>query len=478
MIRRRRTFTAAFAAGALLIAACGGDDEETTTTDAAPVETDAATDTTEAATEDTEAATDTTEAATEDTEAATETTEAMAEGWMVNTDDCIDPDSANAPIEGTVKIASAMPLSGGVAAAAFAPVKDGFEAYIKFANENELLPGYTLEVAIEDDQYNAELTPGAVATQIEAGAHIFSGIIGTPNNLAVRDTLNDECIPQLNALTGSPSWGEVADYPWTTGLLVPYTVESQVYAAQIAQDFPDGASVSLFFVNNEFGQIYADAFEEAAAEFGLEILGEQTIEPTDSNPPTSQVTTIAGQAPDVVMAVPLGAGCISFLTEMANAKAQNPGWEPAIYITNTCASSLILGAAGAAADGLFTSNNLIDVTDPANAEIPTVAEYLAFMEAEGKAEIAATAGAGWTTAEVTVAILAQAAASPEGLTRASIINAARNFEYVPSLARPGVTDKMNGEDDPFLAESLQVVQYDADTATFSDVGELITDFES
>jgi ABC-type branched-subunit amino acid transport system substrate-binding protein len=481
MIRRRTTITAFLATGALLLAACGGDDEATTTTEAATEQTDAASPTT-AASEATEptAAPETT-AATEET-AAPETTEAMAEGWMVNTDDCIDPDAANAPIEGTVQIASAMPLSGGVAAAAFAPVKDGFEAYIKYANDNGLLEGYSLEVAIEDDQYNAELTPGAVATQIEAGAHLFAGIIGTPNNLAVRDTLNDECIPQLNALTGSPAWGEVADYPWTTGLLVPYTVESQVYAAQIAQDFPDGATASLFYVNNEFGQVYAEAFKAAAEEFGIEILGEQTIEPTDSNPPTSQVTTIAGEAPDVIMAVPLGAGCISFLTEVANAKAQNAGWAPATYITNTCASSLILGAAGAAADGLFTSNNLVDVTDPANAEVPVVAEYLAFMEAEGKAEIAATAVAGWTTGEITVAILAQAAASPEGLTRASIINAARNFEDTPTLAREGVVDRMNGEEDPFLAESLQVVQYkvgvDGAPGTFTNIGELITSFES
>ena len=122
-------------------------------------------------------------------------------------------------------------------------------------------------------------------------SRIFSGIIGSPNNAAVRDTLNDECIPQLNALTGSPAWGEVADYPWTTGLLVPYTVESKVYAAQIAELFPDGATVSLFYVNNEFGQVYADAFKEIAGDYNLEILGEQTIEATDSNPPTSQVTT-------------------------------------------------------------------------------------------------------------------------------------------------------------------------------------------
>ena len=39
------------------------------------------------------------------------------DGNAVNTDDCIDPDAANAPIEGTIKIGSAMPLTGGVAAA-------------------------------------------------------------------------------------------------------------------------------------------------------------------------------------------------------------------------------------------------------------------------------------------------------------------------------------------------------------------------
>ena len=371
-----------------------------------------------------------------------------------------------------------MPLSGGVAAAAFAPVKEGFDAYIQYANEQELLPGYTLELTIEDDQYNAELTPGAVSSQIDAGVTLFSGIIGSPNNAAVRDTLNDECIPQLNALTGSPAWGEVADYPWTTGILVPYTVESKVYAAQIAELFPDGATVSLFYVNNEFGQVYADAFKEIAADYNLEIVGEQTIEATDSNPPTSQVTTIAGEAADVVMAVPLGAGCISFLSEMASAKAQNAEWAPLTFITNTCASSLILGAAGPAADGLYTSGNLVDIGDPAVQAVPVVAEYIEYMNGLGKGDLVTTAAAGWTTGEITVAVLKQAAESPEGLTRASIINAARDFTYTPTLAHDGVVDKSIGEEDPYLAETLQVLTYDADTATFTDVGELITEFET
>src|SRR5262249_40874357 len=89
----------------------------------------------------------------------------------------------------------------------------------------------------------------------------------------------------------------------------------------------------------------------------------------------------------------------------------------------------------------------------------------------------ATAAAGWTVGEVTLAALKEAAASPDGLTRASIMNAVRNFDYHASLGRDGVTLKASGTDDPYLLESLQVVQYDADTKTYTDVGPLITSFE-
>ncbi len=457
-----RLMAAALAAGTLLIAACSSDGSTTNGTTASTTADTSGSETT---------------AAVVETTAAPETT-AAATGWAVDTSGCIDPAAAEAPITGTVKIGSAMPLSGGIAAAAFAPVKGGFEAYIKYANEKKLLGDITIEATIEDDQYNKDLTPGAVSKQIDAGVNLFAGIIGSPNNGAVRDTLNEECIPQLNALTGSPAWGEVADYPWTTGILVPYTVESKVYAKQLAEMYPDGANVAMFYVNNEFGQVYADAFKELAPDYNLTIVDEQTIEAEDPAPPVSQITSIAAEKPDVVMAVPLGAGCVTFLGALADAKAQNPDWKPATFITNTCASSLILGAAGAAADGLYTSNNLVDVAAPANAENPNVKEYLAFMEAQQLSEIATTASAGWTTAEATVAILKQAAESPEGLSRASIINAARNFTFTPMLARDGVVDKSSGEEDPFLAQSLQVLQYDADTATFTDIGSLITEFES
>ena len=126
--------------------------------------------------------------------------------------------------------------------------------------------------------------------------------------------------------------------------------------------------------------------------------------------------------------------------------------------------------AGPTADAMSTSTGLLDPTDPANASLPAVTTYLDYMASKDLPEKASTATAGWTVAEVVVAIIKQAQESPEGLTRASIINAARNFNYQPSLARDGEVFKTNGEADGYPKEALQVLQYHADGKTFSNVG--------
>ena len=395
-------------------------------------------------------------------------------GWTVDTEDCPDPDAANAPIEGTIRIGSAMPLSGGAAAAAFEPAARGFQAYVTYANENDLLPGIEIELSIGDDQYDPSLTPGVVQGIIDEGVDVFAGLIGTANNQAVRDTINEECIPHLNLLTGAPAWGEeVGDYPWTTGLLMPYDKESRGYVESIGENFPD-ASVALFYVNNEFGNVYMDAFRNAADEAGLEIVSEQTVENGDESPPQAQLSALAEAAPGVIMATPLGAQCVTFLSELANAKAANPDWQPVVYITNTCASPLILAIAGAAADGLYTSASmgLRDVANPTVQEEEPVAAYLAEMDRQGLADIVTTGAAGWNVGEVTVEILRVASESEAGLTQASIIEAARNLEFAPSLLREGMTYIMNGEDDGFYSEDVQVIKYLAAEGHFEDVGEV------
>ena len=457
---RRVRFAAAVACLALLGAACGDDDdgEESTETTAA-------------------SGGGTTEGGGEEEEGGEEA-EGGGEGFAVDTGDC--PDDATAPIEGTVSIGSTMPLSGGAAAAAFAPVAAGLQGYIDHANENGLLPDVELEITVEDDQFNPSLTTPAVERLIdEVGVNMFVGMIGTANNLAVRDLLNEECYPQLFTNTGAPVWGDVENYPWTIGGLAPYNTEVAIYVANMQEEFPDGATAALFHVNSEFGLSYANAFEGLAEDAGLDIQTTQTVENADNNPPASQVAAIAEGQPDVIMAVPLGAQCPAFLSELANAKAANAGWEPRVYITNTCASTLLLSIAGANADGIITSSAVKDANDPANDSDEAVAQFRADLDATGRdfGGDYATAYAGWVAGELTVEVLRLASESEDGITRASILNAARTLEYTPSLAREGVSFTLNGADDPYMVESLQVVQYDADTTSYEEVGEVVAEFE-
>lgn len=509
MTRRRTRIVAAVAALTFVAAACGDDDDDAgdaATTEAITGDTDAApADTSGEATGDTGGSTDTS-GSTTDTTAGTSgtsgdtsaTTGGSADGagahgpgtllgdngrsgsdWAVDTEDCVDPDGANEPIEGTVRLGTAMPLSGGPAATAYAPFGDGLNAYVDFANENELVPGYEIELNIGDDQFNPALTPDVVNGLLDQGVHAFTGIIGSGPNLAVRQLLNDECIPQMFAQSGISEWGEVESSPWSFGNLIPYDIEGAAYAQQIVELVGDDATAMTYYVNIEFGQSLSDGFEQGAEEAGIDVIGSQTVEATETGPPTAQVQAIAAQQPDAIMAVPLGAQCPVFLSELANAKAATPGWEPVVFITNTCASKEILSSAGAAAEGVYSSASagLRDPDDPAQQEVPAVQNYRQAMEEGGYPASSVSVGAaGWSVMETTVEILRQAAESPDGLTRAAIINAARNLHYHSSMTRDGVEYKMSGEEDGWYVEDVQIVQYRAESNTFDEIGELITDF--
>ena len=461
--RRARLFTVPFA-GLLVLAACGSDSGGSSGTEAPASEAPAS----EAPASEAPAS--------EAPASEAPTTEAAPEGFIADVEACADADAATAPIEGTVKIGTSMPLSGGPAVI-FKTVADGYKLYMDKANAEGLIPGITIDASIEDDQYIAANTTAAVEKLIDqTGVNMFSSIIGSPNNLAVRDLLNEECYPQLNALTGAPDWGDFKNFPWTTGALVPYNVEARIYADKIKELYPAGAKAALFYVNNEFGQAYYDAFKKYAADAGIEIVDEQTIEAGDSNPPTAQVTSIASKKPDVIMAVPLGAQCPAFLKEVTNAEAANAGWAPAIFQTNTCASAIYLALAGDASNGLYTSGNIKDVNDPKNAADPNVAAFLAAVKAAGVEGDPGLVAAGWSTAESTVAILKQAAASPQGLTRKSIIEAARSMDFVPSLFRDGFS-YTTSDTDSYPVESLQVLQWDNATKTFTEIGDPVTTYE-
>src|SRR5215203_4386741 len=240
MVSRRKILALATTT-ALVLAACGSDDDSSTDT-AAPADTDAPAGTDAPA--DTQAPADTAEPS--DTEAPADTaepsdTEAPAgegEGFAVDVEACEDPDAATAPIEGNIKIGTSIPLSGGPAVL-FAPFGAGAQAYIDYYNtENGGVNGQQLELVIKDDQYTADLTKANVDELLfDDEVSLLAGIIGSANNLAVQADTNAQCVPQLYAATGAPNWGDVENNPWTSGLLVPYAIEAEVWAQYVAETY-------------------------------------------------------------------------------------------------------------------------------------------------------------------------------------------------------------------------------------------------
>ena len=86
-------------------------------------------------------------------------------------------------------------------------------------------------------------------------------VIGTPNNLAVWDASNDECMPQLLNGTGAPQWGDVANHPWTTGMQLDYASEAGLWAQWLQTEHPDVTPVAAVTFNNDFGKRYVSGFD-------------------------------------------------------------------------------------------------------------------------------------------------------------------------------------------------------------------------
>ena len=175
---------------------------------------------------------------------ATESTEGGSDsggGWAVSTDDCVDPDAANEPIEGTVVDRRG---HAAVRRSRRSRLRSGRRRACRRTSttptRTSSFRASTLELSIADDQYDPALTPGAVNGALDAGVasvqrhHRLAEQRGRPRHAqrGVRPAARTRS-------PASPDVGRgVADYPWTTGGLLPYSVESAMYVEDIVDGVP------------------------------------------------------------------------------------------------------------------------------------------------------------------------------------------------------------------------------------------------
>ncbi|HEX5614905.1 MAG TPA: ABC transporter substrate-binding protein [Acidimicrobiia bacterium] len=428
--RRRLRALAALLVLALVAAACGGGDRDDETTD---------------------------------------TTSGGGNGdeAIIDTSNCTG-DTATG-IEGNViKLGTSLPQSG--LYSAFAEILRGESAYFEYVNEE--LGGveiagetYQIELVNRDDEYQAEQTVAAV-TELINDESVFAlfNVVGTKNNLAIRDLVNDQCVPNLFAATGSPAWGNT-DYPWTLGTaLVPYPLEMKALVDYLSANDPD-ASIAVLRANDDFGAAYSETLKSLIEGTDLTIAGEETynVELFDTK---SQITSLAATNADVLV---VGATLIGCPDALINVGASS--WEPMIYMSGTCTSKTLMEAAGDDADGVFTVLPTLDPANPANDSNEAMALYKEKV-AQYQSEADPTNGIvayGWTAAALLVELLEQSPAAD----RVAVMETARAFEASDvGILRPGATVSTSA-DDWFLGETFSLVQYNLADQFFADVGDLI-----
>lgn len=383
----------------------------------------------------------------------------------IPTEDCeADP---TAEIEGdTIKLVSSFPQSG--ITSAFAEISRGWKSYFEMVNaEGGVQIGdrtFTIEYEDKDDEYDAQQT----ATNIEelvgtSGENAFAAfsVVGTSNNIFIRDQLAALCVPDLFAATGSPAWGN-PDYPWLIGgTIPPYSLESFALVELLKEQKPD-AKVAMLIQDDDFGAGYQESFEAAIEGTDIELVQVETYEPGATSDVTAQVTSLASSGADVFFNGATLIPCPSALTQ-----ADQEGWQREItWVSGTCISKTLMGVAGEAANGVYSMTNIKDPVSPDYASDEAMQLYketVAQYQPEADVENGIVAY-GWTQA----AVLIEALEAADAPTRLAVMESVRNLDLGDDIGLLAEgTGVVTSEDDPFMGETFNIVQYDAAAGYFN-----------
>jgi branched-chain amino acid transport system substrate-binding protein len=373
----------------------------------------------------------------------------------IDTSNCgADP---TAEIEGNeIKLVSSFPQSG--ATAAFSQIAKGWKSYFQMVNDEGGVDiggkNFTISFTDKDDQYNPQNTVTNIDELVgQDGSNAFAvfSVVGTANNLAIRQQLGDLCVPNLFAATGSPAWGD-PNFPWTLGsTLSPYSLEGKAFADLLADEKPD-AKVAMLVQDDDFGKAYEEGFKTAIEGTDIELVKVEKYA-TGATEVSAQITSLAATGADAFFDGATLLACPDALTKAAAA-----GWTPITWVSATCVSKTLMGVAGANGNGAYSYTNLKDPLNPDWDDDPAMMEY---REKVGQYQPDADVNNGivaygWTQG----ALLVEALKAADEPTRLAVMESMHDFSASDvGLLLPGVTVK-TGPDDAYLGEAFNVMKYE------------------
>jgi branched-chain amino acid transport system substrate-binding protein len=353
-----------------------------------------------------------------------------------------------------IKLGGSYPFSG--PASAYKSIAEGANAYFDLVNSKGGVDGRKIKFVTLDDAYEP---PRAVqnARRLVEEEKVFAlfNTLGTPNNLAIWDYLNQQKVPQAFVATGASDWGADPDkHPWTIGWQPDYVTEAQTYADYLKQQKPN-AKVAVLYQNDGFGKNLLGGFEKAIKGSGVKVVAKESYEVTD---PTiaSQIRKLAASGADTFLNV-----TTPKFSAQAIAAIAKSDWKPLHILNNVGASkTLVLTPAGLDnSKGIISTAYFKDPEDPQWANDPAMREYKATLKRFSPKSNPNDPFHvyGWGAAQSMVTALK----NMKEPTREAFMEAARHLNSTPPILLPGI-DVKTEDGDGYPIEAMQIQRFNGD----------------
>lgn len=344
-------------------------------------------------------------------------------------------------------------------------VAEGFSAYVDSVNEAGGVDGRIIELVVEDDAFDAEITT-TVAEELVADEEGLLAVatVGAQPSLAAMEIFNESCVPHPFSLTSHPGLGDPSDNPWSTGVQLAHSTEALLWGnwmkRNLVEELP--VSVGLVMIDNQFGDTYGKTFEDWA-DSNADVVEELTVVRHDpvGEEFLEDMTELAGSAPDILVLATSGPACTQLLRDAAALGMTN---RVAVIVSSTCKDvQQYMTPAGAAADNALmldgTVKSTVNPRFQADPFVRRVAEILDEAGVDAANPLAGTGAGllGWTFVET----LRIASELPGGLTRSNFVVAQRTLDLEHPYLIDGMQFSTRGLDDAFLLEASELSRFDA-----------------
>jgi branched-chain amino acid transport system substrate-binding protein len=341
-------------------------------------------------------------------------------------------DNAPGITDTEIKIGQTMPYSG--PASAYGVIGRTEAAYFKMINDQGGINGRKINLISLDDAYSPPKTVEQVRRLVEDEKVAFTfQTLGTAPNLAIRQYLNDNKVPQLFVSTGAAVFADPQHFPWTIGYNPNYQTEAHIYGKEILKTKPDG-KIAVLYQNDGFGKDYLIGLKAELGDHAGMIVKEasyETSEPTVD----SQVVTLQGSGADIFII-----GATPKFAAQAIRKSFDLGWNATRYLSNVSPSiATVLKPAGLEkSKGLITAYYGKDPTDARWKDAPDLKAWQAFCDKymSQKEFVDANATYAFSAASTMVQVLKQCG---NDLSRDNVMKQAANVkDFEPPMVLPGM----------------------------------------